>query len=53
MSIVGIIIWLLCGYACYVLAGKRGFNQIIALILGLIFGLLALVVYGILYLVKK
>lgn len=53
MSIIGILIWLACGYGCYVLAGKRGYNTIIALILGLIFGLLALAVYGILYLVKK
>ena len=53
MTIIGVLVWILCGYICYTLAKKSGHNAILALILGLIFGLLALVIYLILYLVKK
>ena len=53
MTIVGLIVWILCAYLCYVLASKSKHNAILALILGLIFGVLALVVYLVLYLIKK
>ncbi|MCR5394643.1 MAG: hypothetical protein K6E86_04550 [Bacteroidales bacterium] len=53
MNIIGIVLWILCLYGCYVFAGKGGHNGILAIILGLLFGPIALLVYFILYLLKK
>ena len=48
MQIIGIIVALLCGYWCYTLAKKNGRNEIIAAICGVLFGLIAVLVYYIL-----
>lgn len=52
-KIIAILTWLACGYVCYLLAQKMGRNKILALILGLIFGWIAALVYLVLYLLKK
>ena len=46
MKIISILVWVACGYACYKLAEKQGRNTVLAAVLGVIFGLLAVLVYA-------
>ena len=45
MSILSLIIWVICGGVCYKMAEKQGRNTVLAAVLGLIFGLFAIVGY--------
>ena len=46
-SIIYAFIWVVLGLLCYQMAGTRGRDKIIGLILGLIFGLIAVIGYAI------
>ncbi|MGYP003289651029 len=43
---LAIIIWILCGAGCYLLAEKKGYNKILAAVLGVLGGLIALIIYA-------
>ena len=45
MSIIGLVVCLGCAFWCYSLATKNGRNNIIAAILGLLFGIFAVIGY--------
>ena len=45
MEIISLLVWLACGFACYKLAEKQGRNTVLAAVFGVIFGLLAVLVY--------
>lgn len=47
MTIISLLIWAACGYACYKIAEKNGRNTTTAAILGVIFGLFAIIGYAI------
>jgi hypothetical protein len=40
-----ILLWILCGVVCYFIAQKNGRNEWLALVLGALFGLLAIIGY--------
>lgn len=40
-----IILWILCSYACYKIAKKNGRNTTLAIIMGLMFGIFAVLIY--------
>lgn len=40
-----IIWWILCSYACYKIANKNGRDTTLAIILGFIFGISAVLIY--------
>ena len=40
-----LIIWVLCGFGCYKLAETQGRNAVVGAILGVLFGLLAVLGY--------
>jgi len=46
-SIVYAFIWFVLGLLCYQMAGTRGRDKILGLILGLLFGLIAVIGYAI------
>jgi hypothetical protein len=45
MSIVSLIIWILSIYGCYSVAKKNGRNTTLAIIMGILFSLIAFIVY--------
>lgn len=45
MKILSILVWVACGVVCYKLAEKQGRNVVLAAVLGLVFGLFAIVGY--------
>ena len=45
MEIISLLVWLACGFACYKLAEKQGRNTVLAAVFGVIFGLVAVLVY--------
>lgn len=47
MEFISILIWVICAFGCYYLAEKNGRNTILAVILGLLFGLFAVIGYWI------
>lgn len=47
MELLSLILWALCGWACYSIAEKNGRNSALAAVLGVFFGLLAVVGYAI------
>ncbi|MBR0036188.1 MAG: hypothetical protein IJP70_00940 [Bacteroidales bacterium] len=44
-TIIGIIIWVACIYGCYSVAQKNGRNTTLAIIWGVLFSWIALIVY--------
>ena len=40
-----IIIWLLCGFVCYMIAQKNGRNEWLGALLGCLFGIFAIIGY--------
>ena len=40
-----IIIWLLCGFVCYMIAQKNGRNEWLGALLGSLFGIFAIIGY--------
>ena len=40
-----LIIWLLCGFVCYMIAQKKNRNEWLAALLGCLFGILAIIGY--------
>ena len=40
-----IIIWLLCGFGCYMIAQKNGRNEWLGALLGCLFGVFAIIGY--------
>lgn len=51
--IFALIVWIVCGVACREIAKKMNWNTVIAVIMGLLFGIFAVIGYGIIYLVKS
>ncbi len=45
MEFLSVLIWIACGFACYKLAEKQGRNTVLAAVLGVVFGLFAVVGY--------
>lgn len=43
--LLSFILWVLCSYACYKIAKKNNMNTALAIILGLIFGIFAVLIY--------
>lgn len=46
MEFLSLIIWILCGIGCYNLAEKKGYNKLLAMVIGILFGLIALAIYA-------
>ena len=44
-AIIELVIWIACIYGCYTVAKKNGRNTTLALIWGILFSLIALIVY--------
>ena len=42
-----IIIWLLCGFVCYLIAQKKNRNEWLAALLGCLFGIFAVIGYAV------
>lgn len=47
MEFVSVILWLFFGWACYKLAEKQGRNEILGAVLGVVFGIFAVIGYWI------
>ena len=45
MQIISLLIWVACAFGCYKLAEKQGRNTVLGAVLGLLFGLFAVVGY--------
>ena len=43
---MALIIWILCGISCMLIADKKGYNKGLALILGFLGGVISLIVYA-------
>ena len=43
---MAVIIWILCGIGCYLLAEKKGYNKGWAAVLGVLGGVISLIVYA-------
>ncbi len=46
MEFISLIIWLLCGFACYKMAENKGYNKYLAGVLGVLFALIPVIVYA-------
>lgn len=42
-----LIIWLLCGFVCYLIAQKKNRNEWLAALLGCLFGIFAIIGYAV------
>lgn len=47
MDILTIVIWCLCGWACYSMAERQGRDKTLGAVLGVIFGIFAIIGYAI------
>lgn len=47
MEFISLVIWLLCGFACFSMAKKQGRNEILAAALGVLFGVFGIIGYAI------
>lgn len=47
MDFLAIVIWALCGWACYSMAENQGRNKALGAALGVIFGVFAIIGYAI------
>ena len=43
---MAVIVWILCGIGCYLLAEKKGYNKLWAAVLGVLGGVISLIVYA-------
>ena len=46
MDFLPILVWILCGVGCYLLAEKKGYNKALAAVLGVLGGVIALIIYA-------
>lgn len=53
MELTGLIIWAVCIWGCYKLAKDQGRNTTLAIVWGILFGWIALVVYALLMIAKR
>lgn len=47
MEIISLLIWILCGFVCYKMAETRGRDKTVAAVLGVLFGVFAILGYAI------
>ena len=47
MEFIYLLVWVLCGLACYKMAERQGRNEFVAALLGLLFGVFAVIGYAI------
>lgn len=45
MELISIMVWCLCGFGCYKLAEKQGRDKTIAVVLGVLCGIFAVIGY--------
>lgn len=46
MNTIIYIVWAFCGYLCYTMAWKKGYNKTLAAVLGVLGGFISVIVYA-------